>query len=176
MLGGRTILERQLTELQQVAGDLLIVGAVPSCAGPGGQPVRTVPDRVSGRGPLAGLDTALAEARDELVIVLACDMPFVTAALLDHLLTLAPGSDAVVPRTERGYHPLCAVYARTCRPVVARCLAEGRLALREVLKEVRVRAIGGDELERFGDRHRLLANINTPAEYEELEALQAHDR
>jgi hypothetical protein len=36
MLGGRTILERQLAELQQVAGDLLIVGAVPSCAGPAG--------------------------------------------------------------------------------------------------------------------------------------------
>jgi molybdopterin-guanine dinucleotide biosynthesis protein A len=125
---------------------------------------------------MGGLDAALEAANGEPVIILACDMPFVTAALFEHLLQLAPGNDAVVPRTERGYHPLCAVYSRACHPVVARCLADGRLALRELLKEVRVRPVGEDELERLGDWHRLLANINTPAEYEELEALQPHDR
>jgi hypothetical protein len=31
-----------------------------------------------------------------------------------------------------------------------------------------------EELDRFGDRHRLLANVNTPAEHAGLEALQGH--
>jgi molybdopterin-guanine dinucleotide biosynthesis protein A len=179
VVGGRTILDRQLGELSEISDDLMIVGGTgPSAVfrRPDGPAGRTVPDRVPGSGPLGGLDAALAAARDADVIVLACDMPCVTAALLQYLLTLAPGYDAVVPRTERGYHPLCAVYTRACRRVVAERLADRRLALRGMLEDIHVREVGGEELEGFGDRRRLFANVNTPAEFEELEALQGHDR
>ena len=63
-------------------------------------------------GPLGGLDAALTAARDDALLLIACDMPFVTAAFLENLLALSDAVDAVVPRTERGYHPLCAVYGR----------------------------------------------------------------
>ena len=48
-------------------------------------------DRVADRGPLGGLDAALAAARNRELVVLACDMPFVSARFLKHLLSLAPG-------------------------------------------------------------------------------------
>ena len=53
-----------------------------------------------------------SKRRGDPTIVVACDMPFVSAPLLGHLLRSLDDADAVVPRTERGYHPLCAVYAR----------------------------------------------------------------
>jgi hypothetical protein len=37
-----------------------------------------------------------------------------------------------------------------------------------------VSEVGPDELARFGASDRLLANVNTPAEYASLEALQGH--
>jgi molybdopterin-guanine dinucleotide biosynthesis protein A len=37
-----------------------------------------------------------------------------------------------------------------------------------------VRELTAGEIEVFGDRHRLLANVNTPADYEELEGLRRH--
>src|SRR3990172_5076806 len=86
VVGGRSILERQIAVLRRLTDDILVVG------GQGGQPradglVRFVPDRVPGCGPLGGLDAALAAARDDAVVIVACDMPFVTRALLSHLLT-----------------------------------------------------------------------------------------
>lgn len=106
-------------------------------------------------------------------------MPFVTASLLRYLATLAvvSNSDAVVPSTEHGYHPLCAAYRRTCQPVVMRRLAEGKLAMKGLLedRDVRVRVVSGGEIASFGDPTRLLANVNTPAALHGIEALQSHE-
>jgi hypothetical protein len=43
--------------------------------------------------------------------------------------------------------------------------------MKALLDDVRVRTVEADEIDTFGDRHRLLANINTPADYAGLEAL-----
>jgi molybdenum cofactor guanylyltransferase len=166
LAGSRSIRDHQLAVLATVAEDILIVGG--ENAGPFHVPVRLVPDRQPGRGPLAGIETALSEARHEIVVVLACDMPGITARLLSELLARIDAADAVVPRTESGYHPLCAVYRRACLPVVTRNLAEGRLAVKGIFDEVRVCELRGPALAAAGDPGRLLANVNTPTDYDEL--------
>jgi molybdopterin-guanine dinucleotide biosynthesis protein A len=181
-VGGRTVLERQVAELTRVADDIMLVGganrtaAARTLTSSSGVTVRWVPDRTSGLGPLGGLDAALDAARDREVVLLACDMPFVTSGLMEYLITLVEDFDAVVPRTARGDHPLCGVYIRDCRAAVTRTLSEGRLAMRDLLVQLRIRSVSEEELRPFGDPGRLLANVNTPAEYEELEALQGHHR
>jgi molybdopterin-guanine dinucleotide biosynthesis protein A len=119
-------------------------------------------------GPLGGLDAALAAARHDALVLVACDMPFVTSRLLGHLLALTSEADAVVPRTERGYHPLCAAYTRACQPPIAERLDRRQFRMVDFLADVRVRVVCGDELAALGDHHRLLANVNTPAEYDGL--------
>lgn len=171
VIGGRSIIERQLAELTQLTDDILVVGG----PAPPQAPVRVVPDRVPDCGPLGGLDAALAAARDDVLVLLACDMPYVTAGLLGHLLALTKEADAVVPRTDRGYHPLCAAYTRACGAAVARCLAGGRLKMVGFLGEVRVRVVTGTELDAFGDRNRLLANVNTLADYDDLGTRNSHE-
>jgi molybdenum cofactor guanylyltransferase len=172
VVDGRSILERQITELLRVTDDVLVVGAEMGFSS--GSLFRLVPDRIPGCGPLGGLDAALAAARDDVVAIVACDMPFVTSAFLKHLLDLAREADAVVPRTERGYHPLCAAYTRACHPAVARRLADRRLKMTGLLEEVRVRELTAGEIDVFGDPLRLLANVNTPADYEAFAGLRGH--
>ena len=150
VVDGRTILERQISEFSTLTQDLRVI--------------RREDDVVPGCGPLGGLHAALNAARGDALFLVACDMPFVTAPL----------ADAVVPRTGRGYHPLCAVYGRACLPAVERRLAERRLKMLDLLHELRVREVTADDLGRFGNCDRLLANVNTPAEYASLEALQGH--
>jgi len=158
VVDGRSILERQLDVLSQVADDVQIVrdDLVPDC------------------GPLGGLHTALTQARHDLVLVLACDMPHVTAPFASYLLSAADSADVVVPRTERGYHPLCAVYRRTCLPAIARRIADRQLKMTALFSDVRVREVSGEDVDRFGDRDWLLANLNTPAALAGLEALHGH--
>jgi molybdopterin-guanine dinucleotide biosynthesis protein A len=171
VVAGRTILDRQLAQLSQITRDLLIVGGVvPSPPIPG---VRYVADRMPGCGPLGGLHAALSEAHAQLVVIVACDMPFVSAPLIRYLLAIATGPerpDVVVPRTERGYHPLCAVYTRACLGPVARRLAERQLRMDGLFEDVRVHAVTHDELAPLGDPNHLLANLNTPLEYRAIEA------
>lgn len=170
---GLSILDRQMAALTQVADDVMLV--VGDQTPPPRADVRIVRDRVTASGPLGGLDAALAAARHDALVLLACDMPFVTARLLEHLLALTSGADAVVPRTERGYHPLCAAYTRACQPAIAVRLDRGQLRMVDFLADVRVRVVGGDELAALGDHHRLLANINTPAEHEGLGRTLGHE-
>jgi molybdenum cofactor guanylyltransferase len=199
VVDGRSILDRQLAELSSLTDDVMIVGdsadgarAVSASAREeyeratantpkrlrreGGQAsaVRTIRDIVPGCGPLGGLHAALTAARQDAVFVVACDMPYVTGAFAEYLFSLAGDVDVVVPLTDRGYHPLCAVYARACLETAAARLAERRLALRELVAAMKTRVVTEEEMSRFGAPSRLLANVNTPAEYARLEALQGH--
>lgn len=173
VVGGHTILARQLAILAPVADDILMVYGASAARSRRDQPlpphVRLVYDHVEDCGPLGGLEAALDASRADHLILLACDMPFVTGAFLSHLITLAADADVVVPRTSRGYHPLCAVYARRCLPTVTQHLSAGRLAMVELLKALRVREVMGAELQAFDREGRLLANVNTAAEYAALE-------
>ena len=149
LVDGRTIRDRQIAELSRVTSDILVVAR----------------DLVPGCGPLGGLHTALTEARGDAVFVVACDMPFIDAPFVEYLLDLTCEADLVVPRTERGYHPLCAAYTRACLAAVGRRLAERRLKMTDLFADVRTRVVTSEEIDRFGDRNRLLANVNTQAEY-----------
>jgi molybdopterin-guanine dinucleotide biosynthesis protein A len=133
-----------------------------------------VSDRVPDSGPLGGLDAALTAARDDRVIVVACDMPFITARFLERLVALSDSVDAVVPQTERGYHPLCAVYRRSCHPAVIRRLVERRLKMQELFEDLRVHVVDREHIALYGGE-RSLANVNTPDELRDLEALLGHE-
>jgi molybdopterin-guanine dinucleotide biosynthesis protein A len=161
IVDGRTILDRQIDVLRGLSDDLMLVGALPDRADPR---CRLVEDGSPGLGPLAGLDAALEAMHSDVLLVVACDMPFITRPLMQRLLDLAPGVDAVVPRSNRGHHPLCAIYAASCRPVVRQQLEARHLAVHATLARLRVREAGADELAGLGDLDHLLANVNTAAE------------
>src|SRR3954469_4487026 len=161
VVGGRSILEAQIAELSRLTDDILLVGGHAAHAR-----LRSVADTVPGSGPLGGLHAALTEARENTVIVVACDMPNIAAPLLAYMAGLAGDADAVVPQTARGFHPLCAVYTRRCVVPIGRRLADGRLKMIEMLADFQIRAVTPGELDRFGDHDRLLANLNTPADYD----------
>jgi molybdopterin-guanine dinucleotide biosynthesis protein A len=176
VVDGRTIFDRQVAELSQIAREILLVGGPnPEGRGPAVTPIA---DLIPGCGPLGGLHAALTAAQNRVVIVVACDMPYVSAPFLAYLASLAgepAGFTAVVPQTERGYHPLCAAYTRAVIEPIERRLAAGRLTMTDLLADVRLRVVAAREIARFGDPHQLLANVNTPAEHESLEALHNHE-
>jgi molybdopterin-guanine dinucleotide biosynthesis protein A len=161
VVGGRTILERQIAMLSEVDGvdERLIVGSAmhPSA--------RTIADIVPGCGPLGGIHAALTEARHDALFVIACDTPYPTGSLVSYLFEVADGADIVVPQTEDGYHPLCAVYTRRCLDTIAERLAAGPFKVADLFDAVRTRVVSAGELARFGDPRQLFANVNTPADY-----------
>jgi molybdopterin-guanine dinucleotide biosynthesis protein A len=125
-IAGVPVLDRQLAALRRLTSRIVIVGGPPDRYDRVGIPV--VPDLLPDIGPLGGLYTALRGA-SERIIVLACDLPFVTTPFLECLLRTGRDADATVPRTADGLHPLCASYAADAAPRIRRLIDEGvRLA------------------------------------------------
>jgi molybdopterin-guanine dinucleotide biosynthesis protein A len=172
-VGPTTILERQLAALDGIVDRVFVVGADPMAGG--GPLPAVVTDRLPNAGALGGLYTALCEAAGSHVLVVACDLPFVTTALLAKLISLADSTrDAVVPRSTDGLQPLCAVYARRLADEVRRRIESGRLKIQDLLGTIRVREFGPAEIATFDLEGRLFFNVNTPDDLAEAVRLSSH--
>ena len=68
-------------------------------------------DAFPGEGPLGGVITALKAAEHDSVVVLSCDMPFITAAVIRSLVSGLSDAQATVGRTDR-LNWLCAAWSR----------------------------------------------------------------
>lgn len=89
-----------------------------------------------GAGPVAGLLGAAARHPGANWLVLACDLPLVTAGLLRRLVELAslhPNAAAVVPEVEGRVHPLCASYAPSMIERLRSGVAHGEFSLSAAL-------------------------------------------
>ena len=158
--GGQTLLARALSTLSAVCKTVTIVGdpAALSSFGP------VVPDLFPGCGPLGGIHAALSNSSAELNLVLAVDMPFVSAELLNFLLRAAETNDVLVtvPRTSKGFQPLCAVYRRDFVQIADRALRAQNYKIDATFAAVSLRIVEESELSAAGFSEKNFFNINTP--------------
>jgi molybdenum cofactor guanylyltransferase len=179
-VGGRAIVDRQLDALRPLfaAGQLAAVIAAeagPDAAEPfAARGLEVLRDRESGQGPLAGLAAALDWAGGALLFALACDMPYVSYAVVDAIVrrALATAADIALPFAGGRPQPLLACYSPRCAPLVARELA-GRRRLGALPDAARaaglvVDVIDEQEIRNLDPDLRSLANLNRPSDATEL--------
>jgi molybdopterin-guanine dinucleotide biosynthesis protein A len=162
LVAGQTVLDRQIAAMRGVADRIMIVGGASGGVPPG---VDTIPDEQGGLGPLGGISTALAHATTDRLLIVACDMPFLTPAFLAFLAGAGRDCDATVPRDARGPHPLCASWAVAAGPVIRDLLGRGVRKVGTALEALRVHFVEGGTLAAFDPDGWLLHNINTPEDY-----------
>ena len=167
-IGNERIIDRQLRILRQIADPVF---AVASAAEPFQElDIKVVPDVVSGAGPLGGIYTALTASPHERTLIVACDLPYLSLPLLQRLA--APSdADLVIPRTARGYEPLCAAWSAACAAPIWRRIQSGTLKTALVVEDLRVEEIGPEVLASCDPHGLLFVNINTPHDYERARRL-----
>jgi len=163
-IGHHTILDRQIALLRQVADPVFVVSSRDDVGRDGGG-VAVVPDALHGAGPLGGIYSAIIASPHQRTIVVACDMPFLTVELL-RLLARDTTAELVIPRSERGYEPLCAAWSATCAEPIRRRIERGALTAALLVEELRVEEIGPDLLAACDPHGLLFVNVNTPHDYE----------
>jgi molybdopterin-guanine dinucleotide biosynthesis protein A len=168
-VNGETLLARALRVLAGVTEEQIVIGP-PERKSQAGT-VQVVPDEYPESGPLGGIYTALHAASHELLLVVACDMPFLNPHLLAFLLTLAPDYDVVLPRPDGRGEQLHAVYRRSCLDPIRRQLDRGDFKVDRFFGEVRVRFVDEDELRRCDGDLRSFQNVNTIEDWAEAQAL-----
>jgi len=154
---GVPLVVRAAAAVASAVGSVTILGD-PAFYGRFGWPV--LPDEQPDLGPIGGLRTALEHTKAEWNLLVACDMPELSADLLRELIrrTHRCRSLCIAPLTEAGFEPLCAVYRRTALHEVRKAIADGRLKMRDLLRSLDAAPVAGVDPARF-------RNINTPAEW-----------
>jgi molybdopterin-guanine dinucleotide biosynthesis protein A len=137
---GQTLVERLRRVLVEVevGAEVVLVGASDAYASLG---LQSVADEPPGVGPLGGLAGLLRGAGDRPTLALACDLPYVSGALVERLVRAAPAA-IVAPKRDGRWEPLCARYEPAkVLPVIARLLASRRHALQALLDEAHAVAL-----------------------------------
>jgi molybdenum cofactor guanylyltransferase len=171
LLGGQPMIQLVVDRVRDLADEILVTTNRPEEFAFLG--VRLVSDTHPGAGALAGLRTALAAAQGESVLVLACDLPFVSRPLVEHLWSRSGEADVIVPRRAGEFEPLHAVYARSVLPAVDAALEAGKARMISFFPDVQVLAIEQEELALYDPKGMSFLNVNTPQELIEAEALWA---
>ena len=118
---------------------------------------------------MGGIHAGLMKAQYEWVFVTACDIPLWEASLVDELMKRRNGYDAVVPVINNKTEPLCALYNKTCLPLIENNLKNKKYKVSDLYPELTVNYINAGE---FPDNDLIspykFMNINTLTDYNKI--------
>jgi len=161
--GTKTLLENVVERMQHLSADVVVVSnEMTEVAG-----TRCVKDALPDGGPLGGLYSGLLAARFVHCFVVACDMPFLNQRLLRYMAEQSRDYDVLVPRLDEelldfSLHPLHAIYAKRCLPVIEQVFASGSRTIRDIYPMVKTVYLKKDDIARFDHDEFSFFNINTP--------------
>src|SRR5262249_18357368 len=100
VVGREAIIDRQLETLREISREIFVGGRQDD--GWTSRGLRVVADEIPGAGPLGGIYTAIVRSPADRTLIVACDMPFLSSAVL-HRMDAVEDTDLVIPRHARGY-------------------------------------------------------------------------
>jgi len=163
---GRPLIQWSVEKLAPFVEDVVVVARGPEQAK---QLEDLIPnaviaiDSISGYGPVAGLAAGMGKARNEYVLAIGCDLPFLNADVIDLLFELAQGWDAAVPTRENGMmEPLHSVYKRDALlSACQKAMNRGERRIRAPLTILRVKCVAVELLKILDPELLTFFNLNT---------------
>jgi len=168
-IDGLPLVARAVRLLSPLCSSVTIVGAPDRYRHLG---FAVIADEQPDIGPLGGILTSLSSTAADWNLVVACDLPYLTAEWLRYLAARAARSKAraVLPESEAGAEPLCAVYHREAAATIRASILRNVLKVTSALEGLPVERVTPAEIRPFDPRGILFQNLNTPDEYERARA------
>lgn len=159
-----TFMERLIRELQREAGKIYV--SYGTCVHEHYDNCTVIMDEYVDCGPIGGLHAGLKMCEQEIVLVAACDMPFLGIELYQFLWEqMTSGYQGAVPVVEGRIHPLAAIYKKEIVQIVEEQIEERDYRLTDTLDRLNIRYVALSDHPKLC---RMLQNINTVTEYEKL--------
>ena len=163
---GRPLIQWSVEKLALLVEDVVVVARGPEQAGLLEDLIPDASiacDSVSGYGPVAGLAAGMELARNEYVLAIGCDLPFLNADVVNILFEQARGWDAAVPMRENGMiEPLHSVYKRDAlHSACQNAIEHGERKIRLPLSMLRVKCVAVELLKNPDPELLTFFNLNT---------------
>ena len=175
---GQPLLEYLVSILSQVSKEIVVVAApgqdLPDL--PSG--VRRLDDPVRYEGPLYGMNVGLSAMPADCTsaFVTGCDTPFITADFIEELASLLGDHEIVVPKDDRFFHPLAAIYRTALVPRIHDLIQQGKRKPRQLLDLSDTLPVDPQALNTFDSSGLTLRNMNTPEDYHEAQQLASQNK
>jgi molybdopterin-guanine dinucleotide biosynthesis protein A len=174
---GPTLLEHTVATVGALCADLVVVLNDPE--GWPKLPARLVGDVYPDGGALGGIYSGLAACAHDYALVVACDMPLLSRALLAAMLARPREYDVLAPRSPTpgaarnnlDIEPLHAIYGKGCLGPMREALEAGRRQIAAFFPAVRVAYVEPQEIASYDPHGHSFLNVNTAEQMAEVERL-----
>jgi molybdenum cofactor guanylyltransferase len=164
-LDGKRIIDRIYSVFTSLFDDIVLVTNTPESYLEFDATV--VSDIFPVRSSMTGIHAGLFYAAHPHAFVAACDMPFLQSGLVSYLASqIRENIDVVIPETEKGLEPLCAVYARDCIGLLERKILEHKFKIQQIFNKNRVRKIPEPALRKHDPDLVSFFNVNSSGDLE----------
>lgn len=160
--GREPLWQHQLGILREIQSELILISAR---SDPAWRPVdcEFVQDESPSRGPLSGLAASLAQISTPHLLVLAIDMPFMSAKYLHGLSQGLLAGQGIVPIVEGRAEPLAAIYPKEALSEVFQALAGEDFSMQSLIRQLvqsdKLRTVAVEDHER-----KYFRNLNAPVD------------
>jgi molybdopterin-guanine dinucleotide biosynthesis protein A len=160
-INDKTFFERVADAMKPLVNDIMIVGNNSDYDQFG---YKRVEDELINSGPLAGLYSGLKHSKTEYNLVLSCDVPMITTAVLEKLIVDDYKQfDVVQIQSQQKTMPLIALYKKHCQHACLELLEQNERRLRVAVSQFKMKTILiPPELDEF------VRNVNTKEDLKEI--------
>lgn len=169
-IGEQTIIERIIDSTKNIGQEeTILITNTPNDYAHLNLPMYS--DLVPDSGSLGGIYTAIHYSKTSHTIVIACDMPFVSADVLKFMMTQADNVDIVVPTVDNYPQGLHAIYSKNCLEPIRAKIDQKRLKVIGFYEQVKVTYLDEVSLEQYNSDGLAFMNVNTPEELEKAKQI-----
>lgn len=166
LVGNRRIIAWMMTVYEKLFSEIILVSNHPTTYLEWDAIV--VKDIYTKRSSLTGIHSGLFYTKTDHAFIAACDTPFLKKDLVKVIVQhIDSSTDVVIPRTDVGIEPLCAVYSRRCLQTVQGALEQNNLKIRNVFNKLKVKEVPETVLRKKDPGLASFFNINTPNDLEQ---------
>ncbi|MDX2448195.1 MAG: molybdenum cofactor guanylyltransferase [Desulfobacterales bacterium] len=165
LVGDKRIIERMMTVFEKLFSEIILVSNHPTTYLEWDAIV--VKDIYTKRSSLTGIHSGLFYTKTDHAFIAACDTPFLKMDLIKAIVQHVDSCvDVVIPRTNVGIEPLCAVYSRRSFQSVQTALEQNDLKIRNLFNKLNVKEVPETVLRKMDPGLISFFNINTPEDLE----------
>ncbi|MBI4834122.1 MAG: molybdenum cofactor guanylyltransferase [Planctomycetes bacterium] len=165
-IGNKTVLDILLGKLNPLFPEIIISAKNPAryldIKG-----VRVVADMMPAGNDLSGIYSALRYTLNPYAFVISCDTPLVEPGLIKYLLKYRKGFDVVIPESENGFEPFCAVYSKKCVKAMEEIIRKDNCKIIDFLPLVKVKTIKQPEIKKIGNDNFL--TLSSGSDYQQIQ-------
>lgn len=167
---GKSFLQLTINKLSEISKEIIIAGRnfeeIQACM----YKYKCFKDDYNLKASIVGIHTALKYSNNDMVLVVAADLPLLKSEVLKLLVSkyISCNCEAVIPIVRGFIEPLVALYSRKTLNIIEENIENNKLKISDFIKKIDIYKLSEKEIKVVDPELVSFFNINTKEDYSKL--------